>query len=198
MARHYIFGYGSLINAECRARTGDSGGAIPVRVEGLKRGWNKVSSSSKWMSVVGVVLENEAVCNGVIFPVSERELSRFDEREIGYRRIEIEYTNVSFLSQKQSSRGRVWGYVVNSPVTPTERHPIAQSYVDVIITGCLYFGEEFAAEFVRTTANWDYPWVDDRQRPRYVRHIEGISSMDQIDKILSRLISEVFKRRKTV
>jgi hypothetical protein len=38
----YIFGYGSLINPDSRARTGLSGEAIPVEVTGLERRWNFV------------------------------------------------------------------------------------------------------------------------------------------------------------
>jgi cation transport regulator ChaC len=38
----YIFGYGSLINPDSRARTGVSGEAIPVEVTGLERRWSSV------------------------------------------------------------------------------------------------------------------------------------------------------------
>jgi len=38
----YIFGYGSLINPDSRARTGVSGEAIPVEVTGLERRWSFV------------------------------------------------------------------------------------------------------------------------------------------------------------
>src|SRR5262245_2339508 len=38
----YVFGYGSLINPDSRARTGLSGEAIPVEVTGLERRWNFV------------------------------------------------------------------------------------------------------------------------------------------------------------
>jgi len=38
----YIFGYGSLINPDSRARTGVSGEAIPVEVTGLERRWRSV------------------------------------------------------------------------------------------------------------------------------------------------------------
>ena len=39
----YIFGYGSLINPDSRAKTGVSGEAIPVEVTGLERRWRSVS-----------------------------------------------------------------------------------------------------------------------------------------------------------
>jgi hypothetical protein len=38
----YVFGYGSLINPESRAKTGSTGEAIPVEVTGLERRWNFV------------------------------------------------------------------------------------------------------------------------------------------------------------
>jgi hypothetical protein len=37
MTQNHVFGYGSLINSESRAKTGKSGIAIPVRVWGIKR-----------------------------------------------------------------------------------------------------------------------------------------------------------------
>jgi len=37
---NYIFGYGSLVNKESRGLTGKSALIGPVRVRGIRRGWN--------------------------------------------------------------------------------------------------------------------------------------------------------------
>ena len=37
--RHYIFGYGSLINSTSRRLTGIAGDSLAVRVQGLERTW---------------------------------------------------------------------------------------------------------------------------------------------------------------
>ena len=39
-AAHFIFGFGSLINADSRRRTGESGAAHPCYVKGLRRFWS--------------------------------------------------------------------------------------------------------------------------------------------------------------
>jgi hypothetical protein len=57
-ARNYIFGYGSLIDPQRRALSGDSGDAIPVRVQGLERAWN-VPYPPWHMTALGVVTEEK-------------------------------------------------------------------------------------------------------------------------------------------
>jgi hypothetical protein len=73
----------------------------------------------------------------------------------------------------------VWVYVPKSNVPPDTSHPILQSYVDIIVRGCLYIsGEEFARSFISTTTGWTQSsnriqspshWVNDRDFPMYKR-----------------------------
>ncbi|MCP4524796.1 MAG: gamma-glutamylcyclotransferase [Aestuariibacter sp.] len=199
MTNHYIFGYGSLINSESRSMTGDSGKITPVRVKGLKREWNVIISEYQVISL-GTIHQDRVTSNGVIIPIAEDELPKFDERELkyDYNRVEIDNSKIFPLSSESISTGKIWAYIANNPTLPTKEYPIIQSYIDVVMTGCLYFGEEFASEFVHTTGKWENPWINDRQAPIYPRYMKSVSLAKQIDKMLSELVPQAFEQRRTV
>lgn len=186
MAIHFVFGYGSLINSGSRARTGRTGAAMPVRAQGVQRAWNFVDRASR-MTALGVVRRDESVTNGTLVTVSAADLSQFDRREGGYTRTRLDPARLTSLDGQEVPSESIWIYLPNEPGWPSEECPIAQSYVDVVLSGCLEVGEPFAAEFVRTTMNWGYPWIDDRSAPRYVRamHDAPAAKCLEIDKILS-------------
>jgi hypothetical protein len=63
------------------------------------------------------------------------------------------------------------------------------------MTGCLEFGDKFAEELVQTTFGWNRPWINDRQHPRYVRHMTISPNVDRIDGILKKSQPLAFVRR---
>lgn len=157
--------------------------AVPVSIQGVERTWTKQSLLSRTTSM-GVQFRDNAQCVGVLIPVNQEELESFDEREVGYDRYEIPlhhvqpvphllgdkdtkknatttdvYSNHTFLqlgldSTSPSPPSRVWIYVQQNPVPPSPQYPIAQSYVDIMLRGCLSISEEFAHEFIETTKGW--------------------------------------------
>ncbi len=168
---HYIFGYGSLISSESRNKTGATNEAWPVRMSGVQRGWNLVVPHF-CMSAVGAYRKDGATCNGVLVSVLEQEFPKFDEQEIpyGYVRNEVNPYDVEFLKEGElTGKDTAWIYTTSNPGTPTQEAPIVQSYVDVILDGCMEFGLDFAKEFIITTKGWEMPWVNDRKNPRYPR-----------------------------
>jgi hypothetical protein len=180
-ARHYIFGYGSLIDPGRRALSGESGEAIPVRVRGLERAWNV--PVHRWqMTALGAVPRLEAVTNGVLIEVSESTLRLFDADEEGYTKEQLSDSSCGTYFGQDLPAGRKWVYIPQSTKLPTDECPIVQSYVDVVIAGCLAISEDFAIEFVRTTGNWDLPWINDR--PRYRRAMKALSLVETIERIL--------------
>lgn len=185
MANHYVFAYGSLMNAESRARTGRSGAAIPARVEGFQRSWNVVDRAAQ-LTFLGVVRQAASVTNGVLVSVTAADLPRFDQREGGYTRINVDSARIVSFRGEQIPQEPIWIYLPNEPGRPSTDCPIAQSYVDVVLAGCLEVGESFATEFVRSTTNWDGPWVDDRAAPRYARAMRTTPATDftELDRIL--------------
>ena len=77
-------------------------------------------------------------------------------------------------------------------------HPILQSYVDVVMAGCLEMGGvEFASEFVRSTHGWDGEYRNDRDdETRWKRIVDVDSDTQQtIDDILRS--HHIFQRHDT-
>ena len=76
----YVFGYGSLINMEKNTELNHSirKSICPVTVKGLKRSLNV---NGEHYRVFGVKDVKTALCNGLLFKVTERELANLIERE---------------------------------------------------------------------------------------------------------------------
>jgi hypothetical protein len=178
MVNNFIFGYGSLICSASRAKTGESGQAISVRVSGLERQWNLPFESElagRLIIAVGVIVNSESTCNGVITPVPENELPKFDKREKGYTRVKLDSKDVSaFLFDDVIPEGNIWVYLADDPQKPSKEAQLMQSYIDVILTGCLNINEKFAREFISTTTGWNNRWLNDRKKPGYSRAMEDV------------------------
>jgi len=185
---NFVFGYGSLICSHSRRITVPEQAhkvATPVVANGVERMWSK--RTNRGMTAMGVRFEPDAQCVGVLLPVNETELRSFDKREQGYdrKRLSLDQVDlVSFLDptyyqsedhavfvhakqQKNDRKIALWVYVQRDPLPPTPEHPIVQSYVDVILRGCLSISEEFAKEFIETTVGW---------HPKEMEHIVGADS----------------------
>lgn len=196
--KHFLFGYGSLINRQSRIATGKTGTAIPALVKGFQRAWI-VRSPEMGITGVGVVPKCESLCNGVLVEIEEQEILLFDKRELegtgyNYERKEIPHSQI--IEGGVPDDAKVWIYVVKRPSTPNWDYPIAQSYLDVILVGCFDFGYQFAAQFVQLTDGWSYPWINDRKCPRYKRALQNVP----IQKIDAFLMSHLdsFKDRKDI
>jgi hypothetical protein len=168
LSRHYIFGYGSLINSLSRAVTGESGAVLPVKVMGYERSWS-VMSPDFGMSSVAVVQREGAYCNGVLVEVPESEIPLFDQREQGYQRSRIESHQIEAYQEVILPEGTLWIYHACEITPPTQDCPIALSYADVILAGCIEHGQAFALEFISLTKGWEFPALNDRITPRYPR-----------------------------
>lgn len=155
----YIFGYGSLIYSLSRNRTTPNKHIVfPLKVYGLTRGWWGVipvpRPSTTFLGCVEAfrygIEEDESFVNGVAYQVTSEELILIDEREIGYKRIQVDLENVHDYCNRFQSGDRVWVYTnehqdLNFPRGhyPTEELPIVQSYLDLCINGCLEIEKEF-------------------------------------------------------
>lgn len=228
--KHYIFGFGSLISPESRARTGDTGAAYVATIADCERSWSLrvklppaavVNPDITGVSAVAVRLLPPAntsttptSCAGVVMEVSEAELPNFDAREVGYRRVMISLNRVSLHSGKEcemvlGAGACIWCYVDQNidvtslaaaanarPALPSAEFPIIQSYLDVIMDGCLQVGgESFARNFLETTVGWvgsgdssssSVYFLNDRAKPGYVRSSRSAgANASTIDSILS-------------
>lgn len=169
-------GYGSLIDAVSRAKTVPELAqkvVTPVLVKGLERVWAK--RTIRGMTAMGVRFVPNAECVGVLLPVDDKELARFDRREKGYFRAKLNLDDVEpvpflddgyykeedhsiFLSAKADDKLQdaisIWVYVQKKPLPPTPKHPIVQSYVDTILRGCLHISDDFAKDFIANSKGW--------------------------------------------
>lgn len=188
----YIFGYGSLINEASRNLTGDTGKAMPAVVSGLQRYWGKTGSPV--MSHL-VVREGEGECNGVLIHIDDEALSIFDIREAGYQRVELAASRVKVLEPGFTIDGPVYVYVTEDVISPCHIQPIAQSYVDTVLAGCLRYSADFAQGFIASTYGWGFPRMDDRHAPVYQR-VAGVADSDRsiIDTLLENF-PDAFKKQ---
>jgi hypothetical protein len=195
----YIFGYGSLVQRQSRVETwAGAEFASPVIVQGVARGWFDQTGGPSWNpTYLGALLDKDAVCNGVIFPVSSPEFTAYGEREIGYQLTKIDSSQISMLDGSNTApEGDIWFYGNTEKRFPSSEHPIVQSYVDVCLDGCLEIEAmyplarqaNFAEQFVKTTSNWQPPWINDRIYPW--RPSVYVPRASQIDALIQKVLGK--------
>tara|TARA_B110000285_G_scaffold212360_1_gene255833 strand:- start:209 stop:805 length:597 start_codon:yes stop_codon:yes gene_type:complete len=192
--RHYIFGYGSLINSNSRRITGIAGDSLAVRVQGLERTW--VGWKGMGMRAVAARPVVGTCCNGVLFEVPESELEKFDKRETHYIRAQLDLSKIEYLDGDQalSINAQVWVYLYNHEGQGLKSAPIVQSYLDVILLGCQEIAPTFAQQFIQHTLNWEY-WCDDRHQPIYPR-AQSHTEAEQLDQLLAQHLPQAFTLRR--
>lgn len=183
----YLFGYGSLISTNSRSKTGITSQATPCIIQGYKRSWTQPIPSDKVLALEVIAMANFS-CNGVLIPINDSELVNFDLREKGYLRVKVDINSIE-TNLQLSENDTVWIYVNNKQADIKASYRIIQSYVDVILSGCLEYGESFAIDFINTTHQWDQPWINDRLSPIYPRAIKlSQKQKNLIDRILHKNI----------
>ena len=207
LEHHYMFGYGSLLNERSRKKTGKTGSSYPVVVSGIHREWD-YDQEKRGMTALGVRFEKGSECSGILTLVPNYSLGAFDTREVRYTRKEIAHSDIHFFNADRSfvlkPSDKVWVYIVDKPVKPSNTLPISQSYVDVCLEGALEFGNDFAKKFITTTSNWSGPegahpaqtWVDDREEPLiYEKGFVAEEKLRIIDSLLEQTVPAAFAHR---
>ena len=189
-ATNFIVGYGSLINSASRDSTaGEPTPAIPVRVLGLFgfiRSWNHHSPPDSLAGFTALGLrkqkpgESGVTINGVLYEAKGADMTKFDQREAGYVRIEVPISQIEAVGwQRLPETGHLWIYVTRNSAAeavqvvadeslrePDADHPLLQSYIDVVVEGGLEYGPDFARELLDTTVGWSRFWLNDRELAR--------------------------------
>ena len=195
----FIFGYGSLIESQSRARTSPSAlYAFPVNVAGIQRGWfDQVGGVSLATTYLGGVPDPNSSCNGVIFQVSQQQRDAFDARETGYDRDQIDPKNITMLNgTKSPPEGDIWFYANKKKQYASKEFPIVQSYVDICLNGCLELEAtypmakeaKFAETFLKTCSDWSKYWVNDRIYPR--RAFIYVPNANKIDTLIKTVLAD--------
>ena len=123
----YIFGYGSLVQRESRMGSWASAEfASPVIVTGVARGWFDQTGGVSWNpTYLGGVLDKNATCNGVIFPVTSEEFATYNEREVGYQPTKIDPSQITMLDGSHTvPEADIWFYGNTEKKFPSSEHPI--------------------------------------------------------------------------
>jgi hypothetical protein len=190
----YIFGYGSLICADSRSRTGVSSEAYAVSITGIARRWS-VPVPDYGATALGAHQDENSHCNGVVFAVDNDNLARFDQRERGYDRIRINWNQVQNLGHDPLPTAYpLWAYVGFDSDDPMPNRPILQTYLDVILNGCLAINSDFAERFIATTTPWQH-LRNDRHAPGYPRPLSDHSRHPDIDALLNRTLPDLINHR---
>ena len=185
----YIFGYGSIVNSESRASSGAHGPVATAELLssfGWRRSWNfrkNTGFTALGLQRAPVDGVRVGVC-GVVFAVEEH-MSAFDEREVGYKRVQVPASElelrgwgtpadpgclqsaeqvVELQRSLDSGAAVVWTYIPEQDCTfeADSDHPICQTYVDAVLGGCLDCGgEAMAAEMVASTVGWSEHFLND-------------------------------------
>lgn len=125
--------------------------------------------TERGMTAVAAVPRAGSTLNGVLVRVKSSDLPKFDAREKRYQRARVPINQVRVLNngapRADAHRAladaevltyrcvagvvlhpedRVWIYVAEEQTRPVPELPIAQSYVDLFVAGCLKYGRAFA------------------------------------------------------
>jgi hypothetical protein len=121
--RHYVFGYGSLLD---RGDGGSelAGGPYMCDLSGYRRTWNVAMDNTRsipgykyyvdratgerapwYVAFLNIVPDSDATVNGVVFEASHSLLTRLDQRERNYTRIDVS------AGLSDTVDGTVWAYV---------------------------------------------------------------------------------------
>jgi cation transport regulator ChaC len=198
-------------------------GTLPVTIHNVQRVWS-ARTKTGW-TAVGVRFEQDWNCTGVLMEVTADELTELDKREASYTRHPLcldHIEQVSFLnpqefyndhhpvfdakeennstSNNETTHIKVWIYTQRDAIFADSSHPIPQSYVDIILRGCLKISKDFAKSFIETTYHWDhhhdnddhvhYYFVNDREIPIYPKADPEFSNEHCNQRIIDQLLQE--------
>ena len=160
------------------------GGAVATikKSFGYKRKWNFRSTTGfTALGVISAAEDNDTSddINGVLFQIPHDEMSNFDRREVGYKRVAVPlkylelHPDMSGTTQQAQfcigSNDNIWLYVPlpSQTMYADENHPLLQSYVDTVLQGCLEWGgERMAEEFILSTGGWSCFYLNDTPSSR--------------------------------
>ena len=174
------------MNTESQNITGKSLSSQPVILQGYSRSWSVVYDDLQFCAL-GVYEKRSSQINVVLFEVENLQV--FDQREHGYTRIELDRSLLIAWNKNEKipESGKIWIYLPFDEKLgkASEKHFIWQSYVDVILMGCLSVDQKFAQEFMKTTTGYAPEFSkDDRKESAYLKALKTYQP-EAVDRILA-------------
>ena len=204
--KNYIFGYGSLISSNSRYFTGKGfiGEPIPVELKkcmGFKRCWVCKNTKRGKLSFLALKKSKKPKnIRGILYPIYKC-MKNFDKREEGYKKKIIKITKINRkkiikelgLKKLPNYDFNLIIYISNSREgCLSEKCPISQSYLDVVIDGCMEWGENFTKHFLKNTEfknkNGDTFFKLDRNTLEHDKYKIYNITHKEIDKLLKKYI----------
>lgn len=167
--KHYIFGYGSLINLVSLGRTigrpVDVDELKPACLRNYQRFWGLVETvfSEELAKPVRAVFldirpDSDSQCNGVIISVTDVEFSALLVRERNYDCLDV---TDKLTDPPTDGRVKVFaGRNEHQIATPTSECYVMQRYIGLLHTGVDSLGIDFANRFWTDTVSHNYPILD--------------------------------------
>ncbi len=195
----FIIGYGSLMKEESKREDGANVGEnFPIYVTGFERGWIEHSTDKRFgTTYLGAKAKPDAKMNAVYFKLTvPAEILNYDKRENTYCRIRVPREKIQSLAGIPLPEGEYWIYTTIADETlPSSQYPLAQSYVDIFLSGCFELEKkfklaDFAKDCIKTTGSWSGSWVNDRVYPRTA--IDNIPYVAEVDSLISETLPEYY------
>lgn len=104
--------------------------------------------------------------NGVLYPIYDN-IKNFDKREEGYFRLRLKRDQIESTSWQNlpNYKCKIYIYCIypnQQNRRPTYKLPILQTYLDIVIKGCLEYGISYVDEFLNSTYGWNKWILNDR------------------------------------
>ena len=210
---NFIFGYGSIICSKSRSYTGKKniGNPIPIQISkkfGFERVWDCKKKNRGAFLSLKKTKKNPKNINGVLFPIFS-SLKNFDKREKGYKRIKIKINTKKKRELIKSFNNKllpeynynIYIYVIENHVLPDQNCYISQQYLDIVLSGCLEYGIDFAKKLLKNTLYWRGKnnivyWVNDRHLKKISRNYK-VNNLNYtlLDNLIEETIPQYFKYR---
>ena len=86
-----------------------------------------------------IIKDKGASLNAIYYPVNHNDIQGTDQRESGYCRVKVSAKNIIPLGLTILPEGSYWAYAQknNDIEKPNKEYPLAQSYIDVFLDGCI-------------------------------------------------------------
>ncbi len=177
MSRIAYFGYGSLVNLKSLRTPYLS--AHRARLSGWRRRWQArpvVAGSFapiENLAFLSVEPDEDAVIEGLVITDHRDSLPSLDQREVLYNRVTLDPERIEWLDDAPDDiTDNCFIYAAGQPAAGNQAR-ILRSYLDVVFQGYRQqFGERGPESFIRSTANFDLPVLEDRHDPIYPRAVQ--------------------------
>ena len=193
----HVHGYGSLANWRTNPAVRNGQRAI---MHGWRRAWaHDIKTQIGNVCALTIVPRADALVSGILFSVPREHLFGLDERERGYRRIQIQSLELEPPILLQQPISTAFAYTSPDGMSESHTHafPIWRSYLECVLAGFLDVGGMPAVEsFVASTVGWDTPLFDDSDDPKYPRYVRLERSVrNKVSEIIQGLSLRPFKER---